>query len=37
VLPVLVSATPSIIVHEPFYESPVFRCHADKRGPDAIT
>src|SRR6185503_10098532 len=37
VLLVLLSATPSIIVHEPFYESPVFLCHAHKRSPDAIS
>src|SRR5678816_1328554 len=37
VLLVLLSATPSIIVHEPFYESPVFHSHADKRGPNAIS
>src|SRR5262245_34748053 len=36
VLLVLVSATPSIIVHEPFNESPVFLSHADEGGPDAI-
>src|SRR5262245_8450353 len=34
---VLVSATPSIIVHEPFDESPVFLGHAYEGGPDPIT
>jgi hypothetical protein len=32
----LLSATPSIIVHEPFNKSPLFQCHAHKRRADSV-